>query len=330
MNRAFLLDQLNTAAGITHVTDAERESAVARAVAAYSVFFPAARRMGEAQVALPSAQGTNTITVAGGTFRPGSSILIDAGGWSQLAAVVSARATIQDAKEAVGLTRLTLSANLTRAVDEGEAVTFADSRNLGIALVAGQENYPLPDDFVNVCQESFDLAIGAKSTYHRQATFYDYTYAASGLLSGTFRGYAAGFAGYIPGFTNSPIVPSSDGPMVRGLTPPGVRFRFYAGAGRPRLVVSPAPTADTHLAFDYLGMQTLSSVPTSELEAMIAYCRYVLFTAEASELAQMLEYSEGGVAESPTRNAKTLSEQADEALKRFHTLVQARPYMVSG
>lgn len=332
MNQTLFDSWLSTAVSGDWVTPEKRVIAARRALLEYSRYKSCKRHLGDAQVAQPAKAGDTVLLLVGGVFAPGDAVKLDAGGWDELPLWIQTRAP-QPSDGSVPLLKVTLSIALARDVQEGESITPASDSDRGLLLQTNRSLYPLPLDFLSPDADSFAQAAGLPGGKRRSISFYDSVYPLSALLSGTGAGEGSNFAGFLPQQparpgvgNNTAVLPTSGMPGAGGDTP----YFFDTNGERPRLLVYPAPGSDTRLAFLYNGAHTFASLPHADNDAVLAYARYALLSAEAADMGLRMNFSESGVSESPSGNAQVLLSLANAALEEYREKVSGRPICVSG
>lgn len=310
-------------------SSALRADATTRAVLEYSRYEPCLRRYGTGSVATPAKSGQNKIVIMGGPFVAGDKINIEPGtpNYEQITVQsVAPYAPINMMPSQAS--EITASANLTITHQPG---SYCAKPVVGLSLVASQDTYLLPQDFIRLDQASFNIATGIQLSYRRGVGFYDAVYDISNALSGVGYGSSQGFFA-----SNSRQYPIAGNPFANpngGSTAQsfagGTVFRFIMSA-QPMLIVSPAPTAAKTLDFFYYASHSIASVPDSELDVILAYARYSALSSQAAILAGLVDYEEEGASESGSGNARALNELAQQALSDFDTKIRCKPYFASG
>ncbi len=306
-----------------------RLEAMLSAVSEYSRFRPLRKRFGTGRVYARALAGNNYITVLGGPFNVGDTLLVEPQNPSNTETFV-----IQDVQVApVTLINstpgsiLTLSGSLSRDHPVG---TYVAPPNPGLQLGQNQEYYALPGDWLYPDQTSFDLAVGERASVKREPGYYDASYAYSNQLSGVGFGGSQNYgfvtAGRYPLVGNPFRNPNSG---VANITPQGVLYHFE-NAEPPFLQVSPVPSGTGKIDFYYFGFHTADTVPYEDQELCQHYARYKCYLAKAGYWGTKLDYGEAGVTESPSANISALMKLAQDALDNWEKYMRRLPFVTSG
>ncbi len=309
-----------------------RSLAAMEAALGYSRYRPALRRMGTGLLASAAASGATAIQVVGGVWGAGS--VLSLGQWPEAVEVVTVTGVataFASGSEDIPVLTLTLpSPGLVNSHVAGAPISGV----IGLGIVPGQDTYALPKDFFHVEQESFDLAVGAKSQVKRTSAFYDASYGVAANLSGV--GYAGqsnwgnGYFGGQPIAGNPAYNPNgAPGGGVGSGSGGGVLYRFVT-TGRPQLIISPAPNAAQTLDFYYFGCQTIASVPDADAGACLDFAKAKCLEAMASQYGSSGDYKEGITEYKGAVTGAGLLAQAERAMREFDRKIRLRPYGTSG
>jgi hypothetical protein len=197
---------------------------------------------------------------------------------------------------------------------------------LGLALVAGQDTYQLPRDFLQVDQASFDVAIGLKCTLDRSISFYDAIYQITGNLSGVGSGSSMGFGvGYVGASMANQIPGGYPGAGAGCMV-----FRFVLG-DYPQLVIMPVPQLTLTLDFWYNASHIAQTVPDQYFEDLMNYAIYAAVSGREAYFASQLSGEDVGAYKHMTdKTAAALNKTAETAHKHWERRFVYRAYMTSG
>lgn len=208
----------------------------------------------------------------------------------------------------------------------------------GLNLIAGQPDYPLPYDFLDPEQQSFDVAIGAQWVYRKQDSFYDGPYRKTAALSGVGPGQAMIFGGYgtygVNGWgwpTGQQVGGGSGLTGIGGGAGNGPEQEYsITGGNQQILTLTPYPIQAGPIFFNYFAQQQLETIPDSDLEALCQYAQFSLLSTLASKIAQGIDYKDGDVTEDRSRNVKVLTDKAGAAKDRFDETIMDNPRVSTG
>jgi hypothetical protein len=223
---------------------------------------------------------------------------------------------------------ITISSPTVNAHYEGCAIA---PTAVGLSIQPGTDTYLLPRDFIDIDKESFDLAVGAKSTQRRGNSFFDSSYIIAQQLSGVGYGGASNYGPSFPSgypIAGNPFDNPNSGVASRGTSE--TIFRFLR-QGQPQLVITPVPQGATvTLDFFYRGSHTIASIPDADIDAVLHYAAYVLYQGQAAALNQGGDLKIGDREQFYSKNAAQLNALAKCALEEFERRVRLVPYGVSG
>ena len=312
---------------------ATRLSAEVSAVLEYSRYRPCLRRLGNGEVFIDAQIGQNYIDVVGGPFLPNDVITIDPLlSSTETATITSMVPEAASSTQTCRITRLNLQANLTKLHTSGSMLTKLSSTVVGgISLIAGQDTYALPLDWIRIEIESFDLTIGAKSQVRRGNGFYDAAYVISNELSGVGGGLGSNFmalGGSLGGLLTPFALTPSGQPISN--TSFEIVYRFLSN-NTPQLIVTPVPVVPSVLDFYYYGGHTFNSLPDKDMDPCIDYARYKVLSAQASVMAAQIDYAiQGSVRQTPSASARSLREEALVAYNAWRKKIVLMPYVTNG
>jgi hypothetical protein len=315
---------------------ASRRASTARAIREYSRYRSRLRRYGTADLFQQSSTGDTAILVVGGTFLNGDKITLDSGSaYSETATVANVTTAVNFAGtpvQTLSVCQINLSAPLLYSHSSGILVSRAMP---GLSIVSGQDTYNLPTDWIEPEQTSFDVAVGAKASYVHQTSFYDATFMFEALLSGANENdtsnYSVGnmITGEWP-FSGDPNDNPNGFSPLSGPTGCGVTvWRFYKGIPA-RLRIMPVPIQDALIDFDYFGSHTLSSIPSDDFSAVMAYACYSARMSRASAMSSQSDIKIGDVSKMRVVGAKSLLDLAAADLLEFNRRIQNTAVMISG
>ena len=296
------------------------------AIREYSRIKPLRRRFGTGNTVNAALATQDTLYVAGGPFQQGDTITIDAYSPNSETFTVSSSANASDAAEQLGtIQKIVLSDALVNNHPSG---AFVARNTLGLSAIEGQDTYWLPLDFIDIEENSFDLAFGIKSAAQRINTFWGGTDYAN-LLGGAGWGTASNYLATNT-FFNMPVpIPFSSA----GLPNPGrgmvTTYTFYDGP--PHLVISPAPSGTGGpFAFDYLATHIPETISDYHIEALVAYAAYTCYVAREGALAGTPSYKADYRELFSHLSAGAMQKAAERALDDWYNRLAARPILVSG
>lgn len=316
-----------------YYSKAMRLNAIKQAVHQYSNYRPLNRRFGTGMVWLPANVGgepTNILQVVGGPFLPGDAIVVEpyTANFEQLTVLAVARAASTVANMAAPAT-VTLTASMTKAHLAGSLVTKATP---GLSLVAGQDTYYLPYDFMRVDQESFDLAVGTRTQLKKSASYYDSAYTLTQALVGEGFGYRQNW-GQSPatggwGVPGDPLNNPNSG--FGSNTNVGQTIMRFMGGATPLLSILPAPMVTKTLDFNYYGQHVVETIPDYDFQAVLAYAKYACMMARCTTLAAQEDYTEGDIKHDFSRSVSALRNLAAQERKEFDDKIVNLPYATGG
>lgn len=300
-------------------------AAGASALRAYSRYRPILRRMGTGVLLEPVIRGAESLLVLGGPFRAGQTLTLDGLGGTPEAVIVGGLGLHERGmRDALGCLEITVASATTYAHSAGALLT-ADSP--GLAIQSGVDTYALPFDWMEVDQDSFDLAIGARAAPVRQGGFFFFggIYQQSAQLSGIGYGLRGDFGS---GFGQSVGTPAGLFGLPADATNQ-IRYLFHSDLP-PRLTIVPAPVEDRLLDFWYQGCHTLETVPESDGDALVAYATYVALSAQSAQVARLEDRVAGDERALYSKSREGLNAEAQSALARFERLLADRPFSTGG
>ena len=209
------------------------------------------------------------------------------------------------------------------------------SKRTTLELVAGQDVYPLPADFLAPDQESFDAAIGGSSEVRALGSYYSLIYQASSQFATS--GWGAGTTygpvnpmGWAPIAGNIYDNPNSGMPQARG-----AEYRFMRQRN-PELIVSPAPAAARSLTFFYNAQHTIptaatdSSLADDDSNLMLLYAKYLACLALSTGALQVMKYEIEGEKVDRSKAPQEYRLLADTALEKFEAETRFIPRGIKG
>ena len=165
---------------------------MAQAVTDYSRYRGLLRTYGIGGLAINANSGASSITVVGGPYFAGQTIYLDAFTQFQETKVISSITQINPASEPILVGTpvvLNLSAPLTSVHYAGGLVAPLNPSNTlsntgGLNILTGQQQYPMPLDFLSPEDNSWNIASGQRSYLKQYQTYYNSIYEFSSLISG--------------------------------------------------------------------------------------------------------------------------------------------------
>lgn len=306
---------------------------MADAVRAYSRFRKAKRRFGEGILAIdaPNPASPQTVTVAGGYFSPGQTLLFDAFTPFQESATVESIARIApDQQQLLVGTGYTLTVTgLTKPHYAGELIS---SPTVGLNVTQGEAQYSMPFDWIKAEENTFQVAIGQKQVGKKVESFYDDAYYYSQLLSGVGYGQAQTFSSqglYQVGgaFVGIPNAPNAFVVPFQG----GCATQYQFSDGEPVvLTIDPVPAANATLQFYYWALQQPQTVPDAQMDALLDYGMYIGLTAAASGWGSLPESHDIDQGISTSASASALAKLAAQSLASFKEKIVQRPFFILG
>lgn len=207
-----------------------------------------------------------------------------------------------------------------------------------LALVAGQDTYNLPPDWLRPDQPSFDAALGLRSTLEASPGFYTLIYYLSNQFSavgfGSSAGYSpASFNGFAPIFGNILDNPNAPVPQTIGFT---LTFQQEA---QPKLVVQPAPTVNQTFDVFYkaahplpenvdvagVGHPIASTIALADQYLPLSYATWVVANALATGKSQALKYELNEEKIDNSRAPQSYQASAQAALDQWEKALKFRP-----
>lgn len=306
------------------IFDADMRSlARAAAVRQYSACRPLVRRFGTGHLySGVEAEGVS-ITLAGGPFRAGDTVTVDPGTPVAESFVLGAAEAFD--QTGIGVLGSPFSFTVPALTYDHSAGAFVTLATPGLSLVAGQDTYPLPADFDQVEQSSFDVAIGSRATVQRQVSYYDAIYGVNARLSSVGVGGSLGYSGVGIFFGSNPNgIPGGSGAQSSGTT-----YRFMK-SGVPQLLVMPAPTSGRTLDFFYQCCHIPETVPDSDAAELLNYALWALVLGGAAAFGALFSgTTEAGVRFTPEKNSEALIAVAREAKVSWDRFTR-RPMVTAG
>jgi hypothetical protein len=231
-----------------------------------------------------------------------------------------------------GLSLITLTEPTVNAHNDG---AFVSQVNPGLHLVAGQNVYQLPYDFITIDQSSFDTAVGKKSFWSDGLGFYDASYIFAMELTGFGFGYSANYGvgnpyGYA--IAGDPFDNPDGGGTIPNNTdaiPEG--FRFYLGS-QPQLVLSPTPDSNYNMIpWQYYGAQTPETIMESDTDAVIKYAAFDALTGYLMKRTfANPDRKIGNATYSESKSLDVMMKMADGLRKDFDRNIRLQPFVTSG
>jgi hypothetical protein len=306
------------------------QTAMVLSVRAYQRYFPNLKPFGSGHVYQNVSSGGNTILVVGGPWTIGKSVIVDFGA-AQETFTITGIANGTSISNWMGKPiQLTLSGNLAYAHSAGAVVIMSTP---ALNLVANQNTYALPYDFISFDQKTFDLANGSRSWTTRRESFYDGVYAASDRLSGVGYGQSQNFSGLnstygqyngmgaVPNAPNAFIAPSGGASDTL----------FTVTQGNPPLLnIAPTPMAAATWPFNYYATHQPETVPDEDFDALLDCGKMVASNAIRQQNAGLLKLGDIRQNIDPEGSQISLLKIAEEAIESWKAKIVNRPYLVSG
>lgn len=335
MNTALFLQQLALNLGdpsnVTY-SAALNQASMCLAVRAYARWRPLLRSFGTGVIYSNATAGDDSIQVVGGTFAVGQQLqIVDMFGMES-PFTITGMSVGTPIENWMGVPiQLTLSRNL--AYNHAAGV-FVGLSNPGLPIVQGLQYYPLPPDFVQFDQLTWDLANGQRFYVENFVSFYDGVYLYSELLDG--RGYGntqtyQSSSGGWPLVGGGAFIGIPDG---TGFNPPGqATFQtvLEVQPGNPPLLYMNPPQQQAALwQFNYYATHQPETVPDADFDAVMDAARAVATEAQWQILAGLMDLRDIRQDMKPSANANAMMAVAEQAMKQFDIKVRKRPFMVTG
>lgn len=209
--------------------------------------------------------------------------------------------------------------------------------NGGLAIVAGQDTYTLPADFIAPDQASFDAAVGLTSSLSATGGTYALVYDASNQFSTSGFGSSMNF-GPSPWYGFAPINGNPFNNPNMGMFPQsGPQTFTFVRSNTPTLTILPAPTMGATYDFFYqaphvapaLGVDT--TVPPDDIYLVWAWAKYLRCEALATIAAsQATSEKVGDVEISRTRTPQFYRDAAKAAKDEFDRQMRMVPNGLAG
>lgn len=311
---------------------------MAQAVMEYSRWRGLLRTYGVGGLAVTANSGSNSITVYGGTFLQGSTIYLDAyTPFQETAVILSVQQVNPDAATTIYVGSpvvLNLSAPLSSTHYAGGYVATVNPSNQlnltgGLNITAGQQQYPMPLDFLSPEDNSWNIATGQRAYLKQYQTYYNAIYEFSNMTSGVDLGQAQNFIGGGPYITFPGVPAQANGSLA---VPSGFQQPSYifTGSGQVVLNLVPAPTSAYTLNFNYWALHQPETVPPQDMDALISYGLYVGVANNAVILSvyqDLRDIRQDIKSSMAAANSRAL---ADQYLDKFNTAIRLRPFGTAG
>lgn len=320
--------QLNDTSHTTFSTDA-LQTIMCLAVRAYNRFRPLLRPFGTGCLYVDAAATAAALQVVGGPFNIGDLVTVKSSFGSEDVTISGIAAGTNKANWMGVPVELTVTPALTGSYTAGSTVGPATP---GLNLVGLQSLYPLPLDFINFDQTSWDLANGSRVYVKACESFYDGAYTYSSLLSGvgwgqaqTFNSGAFGPGPYLAG------VPDGSGVLnvPTGSAPTQMLIEVLTG-NIPMLSITPPPGYTQTWQFAYYATNQPETVPDADLDAIIDAGRQIATQMILQTRAGQLDLKDVDQEINASEGANNLIKVAEECLKQFDLKIRKRPYMLMG
>lgn len=308
----------------------------AKCVTEYSRWRGLLRTFGNGGLAIKANVGSTQLTVVGGPYSAGQTIYLDAFTPWQETANISSIAQIDPALEPILVGTpmlLNLSAPTSNVHYAGGVVAQLNASNPalttgGLNIVAGQQQYMMPLDFLSPEDNTWNIATGQRAYLKQYQTYYDSIYEFTSLTSGVDMGQAQNFIG--GPYAIFPGVP----PQANGsLFVPGINQNaayVFTGSGQVILNVIPTPQTSYTLNFNYYALQQPETVPPSDMDALVDLGIYVGVQNNAVAFAAMQDLRDIRQDVKSSVAADNSRKIAEDAKSRFDTSIRLRPLAVSG
>lgn len=327
--KTLLSQQIVTYTGQTP-DDAQLNQFIAGATLAYSRFRNLERRYGEGALSVDAPTNSSSIKAVGGPFVSGATITIDA--YTQWAETVTISTVDRIAPSAnTDLTGDPVTLNLTTPTTQPHyaGISIIVNASMGLQLVVGQSQYVMPGDFIRANARSFGKAVGIPipSTQMLYGRIYVQSQSLQPTgwgISQTFQGSGVGLPGAFLG------IPAGIG--NNNFNAPDGCLPFFEWIGTSPVIfnVWPAPTVAKTLFFTYRAIQQPETIPDSDMDAIVAYARYLALTSNADIIANAPDFRDIRQDQKFSSAAANLRELAQKALDEFNSKVAHRPVMVTG
>lgn len=305
-----------------------RVVAISEACRAYSRYRSLLRRFGTGALYQDIQIGALTLYSVGFAFAVGTVITLDSGlPWSESFTIDAVEPTGPNDLLIGSPLKLTLHAAATKKHIAGAFIT---QPTLGLAIVAGQDTYNLPADWISPDFDSWTRVTGQRRPGKERESFedgiYQFSEAIGGVgfgLSQTFRGsssFGGGFVGV-----------QASGGNLNVPTSQGCRTYTFTDGTPPRLQITPAPTASAVYDFQYVAQRLPQDVPDHDVDALLNRAKASAYRQRAGLFAGGTPaFREADVAMNPGENAKALTDQAESCEKQWDIAIRQRPYITSG
>lgn len=203
-----------------------------------------------------------------------------------------------------------------------------------LALVAGQDTYNLPADFISPDGESFDAAFGQDGEHRLFQSYYAILYDVSSQFAASGWGAGTTFGGVSP-FGYAPVAGNMDDNPKKPVAGKALEFRFVRSSP-PQLLVTPAPSAAKDLDFFYQATHTMpaaaadSTVPEDDVNLVLTYAQYLACLALSTGACQVMKYELEGEKIDKSKAPGEYRANADAALKKFEAETRFTPLGIKG
>lgn len=200
----------------------------------------------------------------------------------------------------------------------------------GLNTVVGQQQYPMPLDFLSPEDNSWNIATGQRSYTKQYQTYYNSIYEFSGLISGVDLGQAQNFiggSGIFDTFIGVPAQANGSLAVPNGIG--GVSYTF-TGSGQVILNLYPAPAANYTINFNYWALQQPETVNSSDMDALVDYGMYVAISNNAvvlSTIQDLTDIRQSIKSSGAAANSRNLAKQY---LDQFDTKIRKKPIGICG
>ena len=302
---------------------------MAQAVTEYSRWRGLKRTSGVGGLAITAQPASTTLTVVGGPYKNGSTIILDA--YTPFAETVTINTVTQiDPSLEPLYVGTPVQLNLTGAT---ASVHYAGGlvANVvtGLSVIVGQSQYPMPLDFLSPENDSWNIATGQRAYLKQYQTYYDSIYEYSTLQQGIDLGQAQNFIG--GSFAGFPGVPSQANGSLAPLPTFGASQGYvFTGSGQVILNILPTPQSPGVLNFNYWALQQPETVPPSDMDALLAYGVYLGVANNAVLRSVYPDLRDVRQDEKFSAAAANCRELAQNYLNKFDTAIRLRPLAISG
>ena len=309
----------------------------AKVVTEYSRWRGLLRTYGCGGLAITANSGSTNLTVVGGPYAAGQTIYLDAFSPFQETAVILSISQINPASEPILVGTpmlLTLKAPTANVHYAGGVVAPVNPSNTlnstgGLNIVAGQQQYAMPLDFLSPEDNSWNIATGQRAYLKQYQTYYNAIYEFSEMTSGVDLGQAQNFIGGGPYITFPGVPAQANGSLA---VPSGFQQPAYifTGAGQIVLNLVPAPLSSYTLNFNYWALQQPETVPPSDMDALVDLGLWVAVQNNAMIYSAIPDWRDIRQDETNSRAAANSRELANLAKERFDTSIRLRPIATAG